>query len=136
MMDVAVPNPVSSIEAADSPPRVAIAACMLAGMCTFLNVYDTQPLLPYLRQIFNASEIAVSLTVSSTILAMALTAPFIGLTGRIRRPQESHRTVALRADRANVAGGHFAKSASTHLLAIHAGHLRSRRDRGHHGLHQ
>lgn len=79
MMDVAVPNPVSSIEAADSPPRVAIAACMLAGMCTFLNVYDTQPLLPYLRQIFNASEIAVSLTVSSTILAMALTAPFIGL---------------------------------------------------------
>ena len=78
-MDVVIPNPVSSIEAADSPPRVAIAACMLAGMCTFLNVYDTQPLLPYLRQIFNASEIAVSLTVSSTILAMALTAPFIGL---------------------------------------------------------
>ncbi len=78
-MDVAVPNPVSSAEVTDSPPRVAIAACMLAGMCTFLNVYDTQPLLPYLRQIFNASEIAVSLTVSSTILAMALTAPFIGL---------------------------------------------------------
>ena len=52
---------------------------MLAGMCTFLNVYDTQPLLPYLQQVFNASEIAVSLTVSATILAMALTAPFIGL---------------------------------------------------------
>ena len=62
---------VSSIEVADSPPRVAIVACMLAGMCTFLNVYDTQPLLPYLRQIFHASEIAVSLTVSATILAMA-----------------------------------------------------------------
>jgi len=78
-MDVAVPNSVSSAEGASSPPRVAIAACMLAGMCTFLNVYDTQPLLPYLRQIFNASEIAVSLTVSATILAMALSAPFIGL---------------------------------------------------------
>jgi MFS family permease len=78
-MDVVVPNSVSSAEVASSPPRVAIAACMLAGMCTFLNVYDTQPLLPYLRQIFNASEIAVSLTVSSTILAMALSAPFIGL---------------------------------------------------------
>ena len=78
-MDVVVPNSVSSAEGASSPPRVAIAACMLAGMCTFLNVYDTQPLLPYLRQIFNASEIAVSLTVSSTILAMALSAPFIGL---------------------------------------------------------
>jgi predicted MFS family arabinose efflux permease len=76
-MDVTVPNSVSSVEA--TPPRVAIVACMLAGMCTFLNVYNTQPLLPYLQQVFNASEIAVSLTVSATILAMALTAPFIGL---------------------------------------------------------
>ncbi len=76
-MDVTAPNSVSSLEV--TPPRVAIVACMLAGVCTFLNVYDTQPLLPYLRQIFNASEIAVSLTVSATILAMALTAPFIGL---------------------------------------------------------
>ncbi len=78
-MDVTSPNSVSRIEAANSPPRIAIVACMLAGMCTFLNVYDTQPLLPYLQQIFHASEIAVSLTVSATILAMALTAPFIGL---------------------------------------------------------
>ncbi len=76
-MDVTAPNSASSL--AEAPPRAAIGACMLAGMCTFLNVYDTQPLLPYLQQIFNASEIAVSLTVSSTILAMALTAPFIGL---------------------------------------------------------
>jgi YNFM family putative membrane transporter len=52
---------------------------MLAGMCTFLNVYDTQPLLPYLQRVFHASEIAVSMTVSATILAMALTAPFVGL---------------------------------------------------------
>lgn len=78
-MDVHSPNPVSNVEAAGSPPPVAIVACMLAGMCTFLNVYNTQPLLPYLQQIFHASEIAVSLTVSATILAMALTAPFIGL---------------------------------------------------------
>ncbi len=48
-------------------------------MCTFLNVYDTQPLLPYLQRLFNASAIAVSLTVSSTILAVALAAPFVGL---------------------------------------------------------
>src|ERR1700733_10107032 len=78
-MDVAVPKSVSSTEATDSPPRTAILACMLAGMCTFLNVYDTQPLLPYLRIVFHTSEIAVSLTVSATILAMALTAPLIGL---------------------------------------------------------
>jgi MFS transporter, YNFM family, putative membrane transport protein len=57
---------------------------MLAGMCTFLNVYCTQPLLPLLRQIFHASELAVSLTVSSTILATALTAPFIGMIAERR----------------------------------------------------
>ncbi len=74
-MDVTAP--ISN--AGDVPPRATIVACMLAGMCTFLNVYDTQPLLPYLQQIFNASEISVSLTVSSTILAMALIAPFVGL---------------------------------------------------------
>lgn len=62
-----------------APTRSAIIACMLAGMCTFLNVYDTQPLLPYLRRVYNASEIAVSLTVSATILAMALMAPIVGL---------------------------------------------------------
>jgi MFS transporter, YNFM family, putative membrane transport protein len=78
-MDVNAPNSVSRVDAAGLPPRVAIVACMLAGMCTFLNVYDTQPLLPYLQQVFHASEIAVSLTVSATILAMALTAPLIGL---------------------------------------------------------
>ncbi len=51
---------------------------MLAGMCTFLNVYCTQPLLPLLRQVFRASELEVSFTVSATILATALTAPPIG----------------------------------------------------------
>lgn len=56
-----------------------IFAIMLAGACTFLNVYCTQPLLPYLREIFHASELQVSLTVSSTIFAVAITAPFIGL---------------------------------------------------------
>lgn len=57
---------------------------MLAGMCTFLNVYSTQPLLPLLRQIFHASELAVSLTVSATIFATALTAPFIGMIAERR----------------------------------------------------
>ena len=82
-MDVAVPNTASSNGNLIAPPRVAIVACMLAGMCAFLNVYDTQPLLPYLRQIFHASVIAVSLTVSATILAMALTAPLKDLSRRL-----------------------------------------------------
>src|SRR5271169_5682706 len=61
------------------PPHGAVAACFLAGVCTYLNMYCTQPLLPYLQRIFHASEIEVSMTVSATILAVALVAPFIGL---------------------------------------------------------
>ena len=57
---------------------------MLAGMCTFLNVYCTQPLLPLLRQTFHASELAVSFTVSATIFATALTAPIIGMIAERR----------------------------------------------------
>ena len=59
-------------------------ATMLAGMCTFLNVYSTQPLLPLLRQVFHASELEVSFTVSATILATALTAPLIGMIAERR----------------------------------------------------
>ena len=79
-MDVPLPDIQPSATAArTAPPRVAIVACMVAGMCTFLNVYDTQPLLPYLQKLFQTTEIAVSFTVSATILAMALTAPITGL---------------------------------------------------------
>ena len=49
------------------------------GFATFLNLYATQPLLPRFRQMFAASELMVSLTVSSTVLGVALTAPLIGL---------------------------------------------------------
>jgi hypothetical protein len=61
-----------------------MAAVMLAGMCTFLNVYPTQPLLPYFRQLFHASELEVSLTVSATIFAVAVTAPFVGVVAERR----------------------------------------------------
>ena len=61
-----------------------MVAVMLAGACTFLNVYCTQPLLPRLQQIFHASEFQVGLTVSSTIFAVALLAPFIGLLAERR----------------------------------------------------
>ncbi len=62
----------------------AAVATMLAGMCTFLNVYSTQPLLPLLRETFHASELGVSLTVSATIFATALTAPLIGMIAERR----------------------------------------------------
>ena len=62
---------------------LALIAVMLAGGSTFLNVYTTQPLLPFLRQVFHASELEVSLTVSATTIATALAAPFLGLAAEI-----------------------------------------------------
>ena len=72
-------TPEATLASQTQPGRTAILGCMLAGMCTFLNVYDTQPLLPYLQRVYNTSAMAVSLTVSSTILAVALAAPLVGL---------------------------------------------------------
>lgn len=57
----------------------AIVAAMIAGACTFLNVYCTQPLLPFLQRIYGASEVEVSLTVGAVTLAVALMAPVVGL---------------------------------------------------------
>lgn len=57
----------------------ALTALFIAGFTTFLSVYATQPLLPQFRQIFQASELLVSLTVSATVLAVALAAPILGL---------------------------------------------------------
>lgn len=59
--------------------RVAILATMIAGACTFLNVYCTQPLLPLFQQVFHATEAQVSLTVGAATLSLALAAPFIGM---------------------------------------------------------
>ena len=44
------------------PASTAVIAVMIAGACTFLNVYCTQPLLPHLQRIFRATEVEVSLT--------------------------------------------------------------------------
>jgi predicted MFS family arabinose efflux permease len=56
-----------------------LAAVFMTGFGTFVNLYATQPLLPQFRRLFGASELSVSLTVSAPILAVALTAPVIGL---------------------------------------------------------
>ncbi|HEY1753798.1 MAG TPA: MFS transporter [Bryobacteraceae bacterium] len=61
---------------------------VLAGYCAFLQLYATQPLLPMLRGVFHAGEVAVSLTVTVASLGVAISAPFAGmLADRIgRRP--------------------------------------------------
>ncbi len=57
----------------------AHSALFLTGIAAFLGLYATQPLLPEFRQIFGASELMVSFTVSAPVLAVALAAPFLGL---------------------------------------------------------
>jgi MFS transporter, YNFM family, putative membrane transport protein len=55
-----------------------VAAVCICGIFAFLNLYVTQPLLPLLEHIFNASKSAVGLTVSAATLGVALSAPILG----------------------------------------------------------
>jgi MFS family permease len=52
---------------------------VIAGACTFLNVYCTQPLLPLFQHLFGATEVEVSFTVGAVTLSVALVAPFVGM---------------------------------------------------------
>lgn len=70
-----------SDESHSASPRFdrRMVGIILAGFCTFLDLYTTQSLLPLFRQAFHAPEIAVSMTVSATTLAVAFSAPFVGM---------------------------------------------------------
>src|SRR5258705_12599657 len=50
----------------------------IPGFCAFFNLYGPQSLLPSLAREFDASPAQVSLTVTATTLAIALSAPFAG----------------------------------------------------------
>jgi YNFM family putative membrane transporter len=54
------------------------AAVGIPGFCAFLNLYAPQSLLPLLAQEFSATPADVSLTMTATALAIAITAPFAG----------------------------------------------------------
>jgi predicted MFS family arabinose efflux permease len=61
-------------------------AVTLCGVCAFLQLYCTQPLLPVLARIFHASKTGVGMTVSAATLGVALSAPIFGaLTERLAR---------------------------------------------------
>jgi YNFM family putative membrane transporter len=51
---------------------------VVAGFSAFLDLYATQPLLPFLAHTFHASSFAVSLTVTAPTLAVAFAAPIAG----------------------------------------------------------
>lgn len=59
-------------------PPAATLAVVLAGLCGFLNLYATQPLLPLFASIFHASKIQVSFTVTAATAGVAIAAPFAG----------------------------------------------------------
>jgi MFS family permease len=62
---------------------VAVSLC---GVCAFLQLYCTQPLLPLFTRLFHASKTGVGLTVSAATLGVALSAPIFGaLTERLAR---------------------------------------------------
>src|ERR1700733_4426933 len=61
-------------------------AVTLCGVCAFLQLYCTQPLLPLFSRLFHASKTGVGLTVSAATLGVALSAPIFGaLTERLAR---------------------------------------------------
>jgi MFS transporter, YNFM family, putative membrane transport protein len=75
------PQPITT-----QPSPWAAAAVTLCGVCAFLQLYCTQPLLPMLAHIFHASKTGVSMTVSAATLGVAISAPIFGaLTERLAR---------------------------------------------------
>ena len=68
------------------PSHLAAAAVALCGVCAFLELYCTQPLLPMLAHLFHASKTGVGMTVSAATLGVAISAPVFGaLTERLPR---------------------------------------------------
>src|SRR6185295_19235812 len=54
------------------------AAVGIPGFCAFLILYSPQSLLPLLAQEFGATPADISLTMTATALAIAMSAPFAG----------------------------------------------------------
>ena len=54
------------------------ASVAAAGFCTFVNLYAPQALLPTLADAFQASVAQAGLTITASLIAVALVAPFVG----------------------------------------------------------
>ncbi len=59
-------------------PLGGVLAIAICGVCAFVDLYCTQPLLPMLVHLFHTSKAAVGLTVSASTLGVAVAAPFVG----------------------------------------------------------
>jgi len=73
------PKGLEAYSQSEHPPNwLAAAAVTLCGVCAFLGLYCTQPILPMLEDLFHASKTAVGMTVSAATLGVALSAPIFG----------------------------------------------------------
>lgn len=59
----------------DDPP---VWTVVFTGICAFLNLYATQPILPLLAHAFHVNKAGISLTVLASTLGVAIAAPFMG----------------------------------------------------------
>ena len=75
---MSAPAPASEAEHAALTPALLCTA-MLVGVFAFIEVYSVQSILPILVQEFHATPIAAGATVGATVLAVALTSPFMGM---------------------------------------------------------
>ncbi|HVJ09624.1 MAG TPA: MFS transporter [Acidisarcina sp.] len=77
--DIEPERPSSAESTPGLGPLTGVAAVFLCGVCAFLDLYATQPLLPLFSRIFHASKAAVGLTVSASTLGVAMSAPLFGI---------------------------------------------------------
>ena len=63
----------------EAPTLALLCIAMLVGVFAFIEVYSVQSILPILVQDFQATPIAAGATVGATVLAVALTSPFMGM---------------------------------------------------------
>ncbi len=73
-----MPLPSASLDAQKRTDTASLIALGLAGLCTFLNVYATQPLLPLLEAALGAGKAQAAWTVSASTIGVALGSPFAG----------------------------------------------------------
>ena len=72
------------------------AAVGIAGFCAFFNLYGPQSLLPSLAHEFNATPAQISLTMTATTLAIAISAPFAGALADVLGRKLHRRGMAAR----------------------------------------
>ncbi|HEX4276144.1 MAG TPA: MFS transporter [Bryobacteraceae bacterium] len=56
----------------------SVIPVVLAGICAFLTLFAPQPILPMLADVFHASKVVISMTVTASTVGVALAAPLMG----------------------------------------------------------